>query len=169
MQNRIETNHRKTNVIGATRFSVFTIRFTVRHLLAVPLTLALAYSLRYSSFSPAYLHSLAFFRMFSSYRSNGGLTLLAENSNAQLSLFQQTFATRTKNAILLLDAVASRREVKNQTTFSTWDEINISNIRKYEKVWMKYEKFLISVCNHFLTRLLKTLEILSLDVTIEIN
>ena len=34
---------------------------------------------------------------------------------------------------------------------------------------MKYEKFLISVCNHFLTRLLKTLEILSLDVTIEIN
>lgn len=87
VQDRIETNHGKTNVIGATRFSVFTIRFTVRHLLAVPLTLALAYSLRYSSFSPAYLHSLAFFRMFSSYRSNGGLTLFAENSNVQLSLF----------------------------------------------------------------------------------
>lgn len=65
--NRMETNHGETNVIGATCFSVFTIRFTVRHLLAVPLTLALAYSLQYSSFSPAYLHSLAFFRMFSSY------------------------------------------------------------------------------------------------------
>lgn len=79
--NRIETNHGETNVIGATCFSVFTIRFTVRHLLAVPLTLALAYSLQYSSFSPAYLHSLAFFRMLSSYhRTLHTVSMIAKKS-----------------------------------------------------------------------------------------